>query len=385
MLFRSKWGMTNSMAAAGLLTDLVLERENPYEAVFSPSRTVLRPQLAANGLEAALSLLTPTVPRCPHMGCALKYNAAEHSWDCPWLEQSKDTQLNNMVMIPYENSLCIKYNNDFTYLYPIFFGIIDSILKIDDFEDLARAKAEADAYKLLCLEIPTTDDGQISMGDEIVTPFTSMAKSVVPESWGVVPTPMKMQLLESKSTASDDSNKVEDAVENFYTECGISKALISSASSGSELKYSIKVDSSDIYRIYRMLESWMDLQMKLRGFVYKTYQFEYNILPITIFDVNDYIDTQLKLAQVSAPVKGKLLAANSVNTAKLLGNSLLENTILKDVFDEWAPLSTSYTQSGTDSDVTNQGGRPQMDEDDLSDSGTQTREDDENNKANRDI
>ncbi len=301
------------------------------------------------------------------------------------LEQSKDTQLNNMVMIPYENSLCIKYNNDFTYLYPIFFGIIDSILKIDDFEDLARAKAEADAYKLLCLEIPTTDDGQISMGDEIVTPFTSMAKSVVPESWGVVPTPMKMQLLESKSTASDDSNKVEDAVENFYTECGISKALISSASSGSELKYSIKVDSSDIYRIYRMLESWMDLQMKLRGFVYKTYQFEYNILPITIFDVNDYIDTQLKLAQVSAPVKGKLLAANSVNTAKLLGNSLLENTILKDVFDEWAPLSTSYTQSGTDSDVTNQGGRPQMDEDDLSDSGTQTREDDENNKANRDI
>jgi Rieske Fe-S protein len=27
-------------------------------------------------------LLTPTVPRCPHLGCALKYNKAEHSWDC---------------------------------------------------------------------------------------------------------------------------------------------------------------------------------------------------------------------------------------------------------------------------------------------------------------
>ena len=24
-----------------------------------------------------------TVPRCPHLGCALKYNAQEHSWDCP--------------------------------------------------------------------------------------------------------------------------------------------------------------------------------------------------------------------------------------------------------------------------------------------------------------
>lgn len=71
------------MAAAAVLTDLILERENPYEELFSPSRTMLRPQLAVNGLESALGLLTPTVPRCPHMGCALRYNAAEHSWDCP--------------------------------------------------------------------------------------------------------------------------------------------------------------------------------------------------------------------------------------------------------------------------------------------------------------
>ena len=52
-------------------------------AVFGPSRSVLRPQLAVNGLESVLSLLTPTTPRCPHMGCALKYNPQEHSWDCP--------------------------------------------------------------------------------------------------------------------------------------------------------------------------------------------------------------------------------------------------------------------------------------------------------------
>ncbi len=79
----NKWGMTSSMAAATLLRDLVLGRANKYAQVFRPSRRALRPQLAVNGFEAAVSLLTPTVPRCPHMGCALKYNAAEHSWDCP--------------------------------------------------------------------------------------------------------------------------------------------------------------------------------------------------------------------------------------------------------------------------------------------------------------
>ena len=79
----NKWGMTSSMAAAMLLADLVRGRENPYAALFSPSRSILRPQLAANAGEAAANQRTPTVPRCPHMGCALKYNRQEHSWDCP--------------------------------------------------------------------------------------------------------------------------------------------------------------------------------------------------------------------------------------------------------------------------------------------------------------
>lgn len=79
----NKWGMTSAMAAAAILTDLALGQYNPYAEVFSPARTVLRPQLAANGLASLLGLLTPSVPRCPHMGCALKHNAQEHSWDCP--------------------------------------------------------------------------------------------------------------------------------------------------------------------------------------------------------------------------------------------------------------------------------------------------------------
>lgn len=79
----NKWGTTSAMAAAGVLADLVCGKENPFAALFSPSRSALRPQLAVNGWEAVLHLLWPTVPRCPHMGCALRYNAAERSWDCP--------------------------------------------------------------------------------------------------------------------------------------------------------------------------------------------------------------------------------------------------------------------------------------------------------------
>ena len=79
----NKWGMTSAMVSAMILTDQIMGRENPYAPVFSPSRTMLHPQLAANALEATRNLLTPSGKRCPHMGCALKWNAQEHTWDCP--------------------------------------------------------------------------------------------------------------------------------------------------------------------------------------------------------------------------------------------------------------------------------------------------------------
>lgn len=79
----NKWGMTSSMVSAMLLSDLVQGKNSPYGEVFSPSRSILRPQLAVNGFEAVSSLLTPTARRCPHLGCALKWNPVEHTWDCP--------------------------------------------------------------------------------------------------------------------------------------------------------------------------------------------------------------------------------------------------------------------------------------------------------------
>lgn len=79
----NKWGMTSSMAAANILTNLITGKDDPYAHIFSPSRSILRPQLVLNGVEYAADLLTPTRPRCPHMGCALQWNKAERTWDCP--------------------------------------------------------------------------------------------------------------------------------------------------------------------------------------------------------------------------------------------------------------------------------------------------------------
>lgn len=79
----NKWGFTTAMAAAEILCDLVQEKQNEFADIFSPSRSILHPQLALNAVESFFNLITPTTPRCPHLGCALKYNKYEHTWDCP--------------------------------------------------------------------------------------------------------------------------------------------------------------------------------------------------------------------------------------------------------------------------------------------------------------
>lgn len=79
----NKWGMTTSMAGAMILSDMIEGKQNDCSDVFNPSRCILKPQLLVNGFEAVTNLLTISKKRCPHLGCALKWNKAEHSWDCP--------------------------------------------------------------------------------------------------------------------------------------------------------------------------------------------------------------------------------------------------------------------------------------------------------------
>lgn len=119
-----KWGMTTAMAAAHILTDAILDRENPYAEVFSPQRPRLRASLGHLMTDAAVTVKalgrTYFVPardsaaemppghggvveaagkkrglyrdstgdkyvdvKCPHMGCQLAWNGDDKTWECP--------------------------------------------------------------------------------------------------------------------------------------------------------------------------------------------------------------------------------------------------------------------------------------------------------------
>lgn len=100
----NKWGMTSTVAAGGVLADMVMGIKNPCADVFAPNRSVFHPQLLSNVFHSFFGIIKPTAPRCPHLGCALKYNKEEHSWDCP-CHGSRFTESGELINNPATDDL----------------------------------------------------------------------------------------------------------------------------------------------------------------------------------------------------------------------------------------------------------------------------------------
>ncbi|PLT35966.1 FAD-dependent oxidoreductase [Bacillus sp. V5-8f] len=120
-----KWGMTNGTAAALLLRDLILNRDNPYKNLYSPSRFYAQPgvkNIVKDNLDVAKHFISGKFSMvqqnpedigndeagivkingnkagcyrdkdgqlhivdstCTHMGCEVEWNSGERTWDCP--------------------------------------------------------------------------------------------------------------------------------------------------------------------------------------------------------------------------------------------------------------------------------------------------------------
>lgn len=119
-----KWGMTNSIASAMILRDLIIHGKSPWQDVYNPSRqtaTASAKNFIVENLNVAGKLIEGKISpipeeahirpgegkiieadgqrsgayrdeqgtlhvvdtTCTHMGCELNWNSAEKSWDCP--------------------------------------------------------------------------------------------------------------------------------------------------------------------------------------------------------------------------------------------------------------------------------------------------------------
>lgn len=283
------------------------------------------------------------------------------------------------VQMPFEKTICIKYNDGFDYIYPPFAFIIKEILDIEDFKDIEKTKAENEVYKFLAMKIPTDQNGVPTMSEPDVTPYYELALSVLARSIGAIPTPFDVKPIEFSTNTTNNINNVKNAIDEMYSELGVSQSLLSGASSGSELKTSIEVDASEVYRILKQVAKAVNFHCRLKLTNSNDYRFTLRYLNVTAFNQNDKLDELLKMAQASCPVKSELMAVAGCNPLKMLGNAYMENEIFE-LADSWKPMKTAYTQSAEDSE---NNGRPAMDESEISAITQNTHDNEGNDKDNR--
>ncbi|MBC8530309.1 FAD-dependent oxidoreductase [Gehongia tenuis] len=84
-----KWGMTGAYAAADIVKDKILGRENYFAAAYDPARRTTPAKVgqilrhgADNAAQYAASAVRPRDPVCTHMGCRL-HETADHTFECP--------------------------------------------------------------------------------------------------------------------------------------------------------------------------------------------------------------------------------------------------------------------------------------------------------------
>lgn len=84
-----KWGMTQAMVSAMILSSKICEERSIYEKTFSPQRFLLWAGIKnflVDLWESVKGLVTGVFARkdrrCAHMGCKLHWNAEEESFDC---------------------------------------------------------------------------------------------------------------------------------------------------------------------------------------------------------------------------------------------------------------------------------------------------------------
>lgn len=294
-----------------------------------------------------------------------KYTVYQKQRTSRWLELDSPT------------SFAIKVNNDIlSYSLPPFIGILRELYDLEDYKQLKLTKTALENYAMLVMELPMDQDGNWGIDLNKAKEFWQNLDSVIPEEIGSILTPMKINKIGFEKSNTGDTNTISDAEQNIFTSAGVSSLLFNNEkASANALALSIKADQNLTFGIVRSIEDAVNRFIQAQSY---GKNFKVTFLDVSPFNRKEMGDAYLKAASYGLPTIAMYAASQGLGQAELDAMSFLETEVMG-LQDMFRPIQSSTQMSGnissTDSNApTDEGGRPQSDGTDLTDSGEQSAE-----------
>lgn len=290
--------------------------------------------------------------------------------------QSKYTQyLGNRTSMKWQEldsptSFAIKCNSDILdYAVPPFVGVFREIYDIEDYKQLKLTKTTLENYAMLVMKLGVNSDGEWQMDLDQAKKFWRNLDGVLPEEVGSVLSPMPVEKISFEKSNTGNTDTIVDAEQNMFTSAGVSSLLFNnpSASAGA-LTLSVKADQAITFGIVKSLEDMVNRYLRRQTF---GKNFKVTFLDCSSYNRKELGDMYIKACQYGLPMVSYYCASQGLGQEEMECMNFLEDDMLG-IKTKFTPLQSSATQSVDSGD---EGGAPEKDLGDLSDSGEQSRED----------
>lgn len=271
-------------------------------------------------------------------------------------------------------SFAVKCNKDILeYSIPPFAGILREVYDLEDYKQLKLTKTTLENYAMLVMTIGLNDDGEWVIDLDKAKEFWRNLDSVLPEEIGSVLTPLPIEKISFEKSHTADTDTISDAEQHMFSAAGVSSLLFNNdKASANALELSIKADQAITFGIVKSIEDVVNRYIQSQSY---GKNFKVTFLDCSPFNRKQLAESCLKACQYGIPMISYYAASQGLNQSELDCMSFLENEVLG-LTDMFQPLKSSSTMSAAENKgATDEGGAPQKDAADLSDSGEQHRED----------
>lgn len=230
---------------------------------------------------------------------------------------------------------------------------------------------------MLVMTLGMNEEGEWTLDYEKAKEFWRNLDSVLPEEIGSVLTPMKIDKISFEKSNTGDTDTISEAEQNLFSAAGVSTLLFNNdKASANALVLSIRADQAITFGIVKSIEDAVNRYIQSQSF---GKNFKVTFLDCSPYNRKELADSYLKACQYGIPMISYYAATQGLNQSELDCMSFLENEVLG-LADMFRPLQSSATISASDpskesNGATEDGGAPQKDIDELSESGEQNRED----------